>query len=476
MVAVTVCGATGLALSAWARKAADGPDLSFRVPGEAAAGARVVAQGRVSGVDGRSAVRAELKAAHGWHTLARGAVADGRFRVPLRLPAAGATATLRGAVLVGGRKVAVSAPTVVRLSGATARRLVPPSPSAGASIAPAPASAPATPPVTPEPPAIPADSAYWGAWIDPGTSEQPSPVNAERIGAFETIAGKPPSLLESYSAWSQCTGETCSRTYEFPEAQLQEIRDRGAIPLFSWASESSSGEVSQPKFQLADIIAGTYDQYVERWATAAREWGHPFFLRFDWEMNGNWFPWGNGVNGNAPGEYAEAWRHVHDIFTRVGATNAAWVWCPFVSPKASAAFYPGDAYVDWTCLDGYNNTKTSAWRSFKQIFTPSYQAITAPAPEGIAPAKPMLLAEFASSEAGAPAGSSKGQWITQAFEALPTEFPAVRGLMWFDYEENGKGWPLETSKSAEAAFAAAIAAPRYLSNAFASLAAPIPVP
>ena len=47
----------------------------------------------------------------------------------------------------------------------------------------------------------------------------------------------------------------------------------------------------------------------------AQEWGHPFFLRFDWEMNGFWFPWSEGVNGNKPGEFVAAWRHVHDIFT-----------------------------------------------------------------------------------------------------------------------------------------------------------------
>ncbi len=38
---------------------------------------------------------------------------------------------------------------------------------------------------------------------------------------------------------------------------------------------------------------------------------------------------GLGVNGDQPGEFVAAWRHVHDIFTSVGATNATWVWCPY---------------------------------------------------------------------------------------------------------------------------------------------------
>jgi len=31
--------------------------------------------------------------------------------------------------------------------------------------------------------------------------------------------------------------------------------------------------------QLADVIVGTYDGYITAWATDAKNWGHPFFLR-----------------------------------------------------------------------------------------------------------------------------------------------------------------------------------------------------
>ena len=106
------------------------------------------------------------------------------------------------------------------------------------------------------------------------------------------------------------------------------------------------------------MIEGRYDAYIREFAEAAKAWGHPFFLRFNWEMNGNWFAWSEGVNGNQPGEYVAAWRHVHDIFTSVGATNATWVWCPNVDPGKEfddlALALSGRRYVDWTCLDGYN--------------------------------------------------------------------------------------------------------------------------
>jgi mannan endo-1,4-beta-mannosidase len=194
-------------------------------------------------------------------------------------------------------------------------------------------------------------------------------------------------------------------------------------------------------------------------------------------MNGNWFPWSESLDGNNPGEYVAAWRHVHDIFSEVGATNATWVWCPYVNPNgnlaSAAALYPGDEYVDWTSLDGYNRgtsvSPTAAYRSFDYLFGPTYREITGT----VAPSKPMLLAEVASSEHG----GSKAQWIEEMFAELPSSYPLVRGLLWFDYEEANYEWPLESSAAATEAFAAGIGDPRYLTNAFAATAAgPVPVP
>ncbi len=94
--------------------------------------------------------------------------------------------------------------------------------------------------------------------------------------------------------------QTC-RFYQFPNEAMDNIRGHGSIPVFSWGSESSAGGgAEQPDFQLADIAAGRYDADIRQFATEVRDWGHPFFLRFNWEMNGNWFPWSEGVNGNGP--------------------------------------------------------------------------------------------------------------------------------------------------------------------------------
>jgi beta-mannanase len=287
---------------------------------------------------------------------------------------------------------------------------------------------------------------------------------------LEEMTGKKLSILNFSSPFANCptSGGACSY-YNFPANEMNNIRSHGSIPFFSWASQSIPSTVNEPNFQLSDVIAGTYDSYIEKWAIAARNWGHPFFLRFNWEMNGRWFPWSEGVNGNKSGEFVTAWRHVHDIFTAVGATNVSWVWCPNVDPDNIflnlQSQYPGDQYVDWTGLDGYNwgtnPAKPDRWRSFDGLYKSTYDKIV----NTIAPSKPMMISEVGSTEYG----GSKAAWISDMLAKIPNNYPKIRGLLWFEKFDSGMDWPIETSASATSAFAAGIQNPAYASNTFGTL-------
>jgi mannan endo-1,4-beta-mannosidase len=308
---------------------------------------------------------------------------------------------------------------------------------------------------------------YWGAWVGDQLTGTEAPWDMGAVSKFEAMTGKSASVINFSSPFADCSNSPCS-FYDFPQQEMERIRQHGSIPFFSWGSQSTPASLNEPDFQLSDVIAGRYDSYIRSWAEAAREWGHPFFLRFDWEMNGNWFAWMEGVNGNQPGEYVTAWRHVHDIFTSVGATNVSWVWCPNVDPghklRNLASLYPGDEYVDWTGLDGYNFGINPAaprgWMTFNQLFRSTYDEIT----EEIAPSKPLIISEVGCSEDG----GSKAQWIAEALTSARTEYPQLRGLLWFEKYDDGMDWPIETSSSATAAFAEGIQNPAYLSDSFAS--------
>jgi mannan endo-1,4-beta-mannosidase len=310
---------------------------------------------------------------------------------------------------------------------------------------------------------------YWGAWIGSQLTGDEAPWDMGAVEKFEQLAGKRMSAIHFSSPFANCSS-SCDY-YEFPTGPMEDIREHGSIPFFSWGSQSTPANLNQPNFQLSDVISGAHDAFIREFAEEAREWGHPFFLRFNWEMNGKWFAWMEGVNGNQPGEAVAAWRHVHDIFTEVGATNATWVWCPNVDPDGElrdlASLYPGDAYVDWTGLDGYNwgthPARDDIWRSFDDLYRSTYEYIT----ETLAPTKPLAIAEIGSTEHG----GSKGAWIEDALSSVAADYPQVRALLWFEKFDDGMDWPIETSGAATGAFAAGIQSPLFAGNSFAALSA-----
>jgi hypothetical protein len=318
-------------------------------------------------------------------------------------------------------------------------------------------------PVTGAPPPPPSGKKlYWGAWIGSQFTGTDAPWDMNAVADFENLTGKPLSLINFSSPWMNCSSSPC-KAYNFDTTAFNNVRNHGAIPFFSWGSDSLPFSVNESNFSLSTIIAGNWDSYIKTWATAAKSWGHPFFLRFNWEMNGNWFPWSEGVNGNTSGQYVQAWRHVHDLFTSVGATNVTWVWCPNVDPNNShtpiSSLYPGDAYVDWTCLDGYNWDQP--WDSFDQLYSSTYGTLTG----SVAPSKPVVIGEQASTEKG----GSKAAWISNMLSTIPTSYPQVGAVLWFEKYDSGMDWPIETSTSAVAAFAAGIASNSYAPNQFGSL-------
>lgn len=302
---------------------------------------------------------------------------------------------------------------------------------------------------------------YWGSWIDGDTyslGSSDAPWSASTPGGswdlFEQHTGKKASIIHygQPPMWSQA----------FAPGPANLITNRGAIPFMDMSTQS---------VPLTNITNGTYDSSIITWANSVKTWGKPMFFRWNWEMNGTWYEWGKQAQQN-PANFVAAWRHMHDVVTAQGATNVTWVWCPntiFNGSTNLSQLYPGDNYVDWTCVDGYNwgsnPYKPDSWKSFNQVFQPTYSSLLT-----IAPSKPIIIGETASTEYG----GSKANWISDALTTqIPQNFPQVKGVLWFNWNiDEGGGrldWPIETSPSAQAAFAAGIANPLYSTNNYGSL-------
>jgi beta-mannanase len=307
-------------------------------------------------------------------------------------------------------------------------------------------------------PASATQAIYWGATVkgaNYGYGDPPWDMRSQDL--FEQHTKKKASLMAIGALWG-------SSTPNFQPAAMSTIRSHGSIPFFTWGPTSGGGAgADQPTYKLSNIYNGQFDAYITKFAQDAKAWGQPFFLRFMWEMNGSWYPWSEARNGNQPGDYVKAWRHVHDIFTQVGVTNATWVWCVNTEYSGSLpleGLYPGDAYVDWMAVDGYNKDSTS--RSFATIYKPTYDHLLKIS------SKPIIIGEVASKDSAYSAGT-KAAWITDMLAAqLPTTFPRIKGFLWFNWSTDGD-YIIESSATATAAFAAGVSSSTYASNTFATL-------
>ena len=282
---------------------------------------------------------------------------------------------------------------------------------------------------------IPDQGAYTGAYVDFGDGEDHVTLTA--IEKFEGLVGKHQAIIASSSFWGRG---------KFPTENVQIIADHGAVPLLYWSPWGppyEQGEDVRPDaFSLSHIVAGKCDDYIDRWAAGAREFGKPLLVSFACEMNSNWFPWGGKINGgdhhpaDGAGRYAgpelfkRAYRYVVDRVRATGAHNVSWVFHanstshPARSWNDMSEYYPGAEYVDWLGMSVYGQITPGDgdedWIDWSTAMDKPYAKLCA-----IDPTKPVMLAEFGVGEF--PDSGSKAAWIQAAFSTMSTgRYPRVK--------------------------------------------------
>jgi hypothetical protein len=241
-------------------------------------------------------------------------------------------------------------------------------------------------------PAVPKTDAWLGAFV--GSTDQTATGKTAAVTGFQDLIGRQLAVVHSFHPW----GST------FPSPFDRQIVSNGQIDLVSWAGTNTRS-----------IAQGVYDGQLKSFAQSVRNFGTPILLRFRWEMDRPNLA--ETVGSGA--DYVAAWKHVRQIFTDAGATNAGWVWCPTSDAFANGtadSYYPGDDQVDWLCTDVYpNNTDLS----FAAIMAPVLQ-FAAKHPQ------PLLIGEMGV-ETTAPDGAA---WLAKVAPVLASQ-PQVKAVIYF---------------------------------------------
>lgn len=287
---------------------------------------------------------------------------------------------------------------------------------------------------------------YWGAYRDN------APYLRSLVTDLETDAASRPALLMWYHEWHGASS--------FPAAEAAWLAARGTVPVVSWEPwrpPAVFGDlvVTQRRYRLSEIAGGAFDRYITRYAGEIRDYGGPLMLRPFHEMDGNWYPWGGLVNGNTPADFIAAWRHVHDLFRRAGATNVTWVWSvnhvsvPDTAANAIANYWPGDAYVDWTAISGFNwgrASPLSVWKGIDAVIGARYAELQRYG-------KPIALMETGAPEVG----GNKAEWITDTYARLLAGYPGIDAVIWYDRRDSdARDWRIDSSGAATVAFRRAV--------------------
>jgi len=271
-----------------------------------------------------------------------------------------------------------------------------------------------------------------------GATANAAPV---ALGSYIPSADESPGLIDSFArqvGWSPLI-LTSFKTFDqapiyYP--QLEGAREHGAIPMVTWEPQTSS----EGRIDLGKIAGGNYDGYIADAARTAAAWGKPMMIRFGQEMNGSWYPW-SPASGNSARSYVSAWRHIVRVFRREGARNVQWVWTPYVETVNDLPFkrfYPGDRYVDWAGLDGYNWGGRFAWKSFRELFANSYRKLVR------LTSRPLMIGEVGCGEVG----GNKARWLRLMLRRDVPRMTHLRAVLWFDQVDEKGDLRVDTSHAA----------------------------
>jgi len=233
---------------------------------------------------------------------------------------------------------------------------------------------------------------------------------------------------------------------------------------------------SGPFMKADDILAGKEDAYFVMLAKEAKEFGKPFLLSINHEMNGDWFSYSEGFKPKKYGptdwtapKFIKVWQRIYKIFQDNGATNVAFAWCPGIQGRAYdvkdaegkvikhydainsyKAYYPGDEYVDWVGGSFYNDVNHYAIDNMAAAY----------------PNKPIILAEWGTEPQRGAWYQPKpypgdAPWMQKTFDFCEKRYPNMKAMTYFYW---GKDVNIERVPEQVEIYKKEIANPIFKSN------------
>jgi mannan endo-1,4-beta-mannosidase len=268
-----------------------------------------------------------------------------------------------------------------------------------------PAAAPELPRVLPTEP-----DSYLGVYADG------APGSYAGLTSFMRTTGTTPNVVMYYSGWRE----------PFEASFAKAAAKHGAVLLV---------QIEPNHVSLNAIAAGRYDEYLISYASAVEAYGNSVILSFGHEMNGDWYSWGKGKT--TPAAFVAAWRHIVNVFRKVGAENVTWMWTVNVTSDTipnPEPWWPGAGYVTWVGIDGYYLEPSFRFTSLFGHTISQVKEFTS---------DPILISETGAAPAAGQAGKI-------ADLATGVQTYGLLGFVWFDFRGKNVNSRIDSPKAAAA--------------------------
>lgn len=267
--------------------------------------------------------------------------------------------------------------------------------------------------------AVPSCGVLWGV------STKPPTVDA--LHQLESTVGRPFDFVYRYHDVND----------QVPDDDERQLVAEGRLLHIAIAARDFSQGQQRGNISWRAIASGRYDDQLSAQARGIASLKVPVFVTFEQEASQRKKL---DVAGTAQ-DFHDAWRHLHDLYVRAGATNAVWTWVMTGSQDnldRALALWPGNDVVDWISWNVYNQSGCNAGRvepgkfaSFEDKMRVFYDFIHgAGAEHGIDATKPMMI-----SEAGSVQYPEQIDLTAGWYASIPTvlrKYPQVKAIALWD--------------------------------------------
>jgi hypothetical protein len=250
---------------------------------------------------------------------------------------------------------------------------------------------------------------------------------------FEKMVHNTPKYVGVFVPW----GEPA----DFPLELAKYAKNNNITLVVYWdAWDYTNLSITNTTYGYDSIINGKWDTYLSDFAKIIKDSETKIIIIPFEEANGNWYPWSGTLNNNSPFKEIEAYRYLHKYFINIPNVKMGWainnVSVPDNYDNSLIKYYPGDKYVDYIGVDGFNFG--DSWTSFNDLFSEFFTIF-----------EPHNKPLFIFSAASAP-GPKKAQWIKDMKKQL-NKHPLLAGWIWFN-ENKEYDWRVNSDTKSLNAF------------------------